>query len=205
MTTRPYKLGRRQLQADRTRTRLVTSARRLLMSKRGLDDFSVDAVARYAGVTRLTIYHQFGSKVDLLEALYDDIARRGKIGPRLAAAFQRTDPVACLDGVADAFVQFWHSQRLLLRRLRSMAVLDPSFKRGRERDQWRRKAVQTAVSRLPAATMSAPPGSEELVNVISMITSFETYDALAGANPDLEKIKKLVRALVSAVLRDMGA
>lgn len=198
--TRPYSLGQRQARADKTRGKLLAAARKLLMTRQGIANFSLDAVARQARVTRLTIYHQFGSKLGLLEALYDDIGQRGGIAARLSSAFRQPDPNDCLDAIADGFVEFWHSQRLVLRRLRGMAALDPAFKRGRERDERRRQAMRAAVERIVAAGKPPPPDPEELVEVLCILTSFETYDALAGATPDLPRIKRLVRRLMRAAI-----
>ena len=76
MTRRGYHLGRRQAAVDRTRARILKAARGLLVA-RGNIAFSIEAVARRARVTRATVYQRFGSRPKLLEALFDDLARRG--------------------------------------------------------------------------------------------------------------------------------
>ena len=48
----------------------------------------MEAVARVADVSRLTVYYQFDSKAGLLEALYNYIARRGEM-ERLAEVFRK--------------------------------------------------------------------------------------------------------------------
>lgn len=197
MTMRNYRLGRRRERADRTRARLVAAARRTLMTREGLANFSLETVARRAGVTRLTVYHQFGSRVGLLEAVYDDLARRGRIAGRLAAAFQLPEPLACLNAVVAAFMEFWNSERIVIRRLRSMAVLDPSFKGATDRDTRRRVAMANALHRL-APQNASPDAVAERASVLAMLTSFETFDALAGEGrqPDLPAITTRVQALV---------
>src|SRR5579863_5630502 len=124
---REYRLGRRQAQAEKTRARLLAAARRILMTRQGLATFGLESVAKRAGVSRLTVYNQFGSRVGLLEALYDDIARRARIAERLGAAFRSPDPQTALHGAVAAFVEFWRGERTVIRRLRSMAVLDATF------------------------------------------------------------------------------
>jgi AcrR family transcriptional regulator len=205
LTVRSYQLGRRRERADRTRARLVAAARRTLMTREGLANFSLEAVARRAGVTRLTVYHQFGSKVGLLEAVYDDLARRGRIAERLAAAFQVPEPGACLNAVVAAFVEFWNSERVVIRRLRSMAVLDPSFKGATDRDTRRRAAMANALQRL---RMNNPAAVEECASVLTMLTSFEAFDALAadGNQPDLPaliaRLQALARFVAEQALRE---
>ena len=75
MSPRSYKLGQREAAIQQTRERILLSARVLLTDRAG--GFTVDSVARYAGVARMTVYYQYGSKRGLLEAVYDDIAARG--------------------------------------------------------------------------------------------------------------------------------
>src|SRR5258708_25726550 len=74
---RPYRLGKRQESIDETRSKMVEAARELILSKQALAGFSIDAVAKQAGVARMTVYNQFGGRRGLLEALFDDIGRRG--------------------------------------------------------------------------------------------------------------------------------
>src|SRR5438093_13007201 len=92
MSPRPYRLGRRKPAAQRTRARVLRAARELLTARAGAEPFSVDAVARRAGVARMTVYHQFGSRRGLLEALLDSFAAGGELPGLLAAALQRLDP-----------------------------------------------------------------------------------------------------------------
>src|SRR5262249_41632805 len=75
---RVYRLGKRQIVADKNRAKIVAAARKLLAG-RGSASFSMDAVAQKAGVARMTVYHQFGSKRELLEALFDHLAGRSLV------------------------------------------------------------------------------------------------------------------------------
>src|SRR6266852_6051769 len=77
MSPRPYRLGQRQAATEQTRARILTAARELLAESSGFSGFSIDTVAHKADVARMTIYHQFGSKIGLLEALSDFLAAYG--------------------------------------------------------------------------------------------------------------------------------
>ena len=66
MTSRPYRLGRRQASVDRTHNRILQAARELVASGEAP---SVGSVAGRAGVSRITVYNQFGSRSGLLEAV----------------------------------------------------------------------------------------------------------------------------------------
>src|SRR5579872_2046609 len=79
MSPRAYRSAAREDAAERNRLRIVAAAGKLLRAK-GAAGFSLDAVARKAHVTRLTVYNQFGSRRRLLEAVFDDHAARGGLG-----------------------------------------------------------------------------------------------------------------------------
>src|SRR5438309_10790916 len=149
MTPRPYRLGRRQPAAQRTRARVLRAARELLTARAGTEPFSVDAVARRAGVARMTVYHQFGSRRGLLEGLFDSFAAGGELPAHLAAAFQRSDPLDSLADVVAAFARFWEAGRPWIRRVRALGVLDPDLGDAVEaRNARRREVVRVVVERL---------------------------------------------------------
>src|SRR5207302_9787300 len=122
MPTKPrhYRLGQRQTSLEQTRARIIAAARELLALPGGLPGFTIDAVAAQAGVARMTLYNQFGSKRGLLEALFDALAARGLVG-RLRAAFACPEPRQALDELVAAFARFWDSDRIVIRRIRGLA------------------------------------------------------------------------------------
>jgi tetracycline repressor-like protein len=66
--TRQYRLGARQASVERTSQAILAAARRLV-AQAPATAVSVGAIARAAGVSRLTIYQRFGSRSGLLAAL----------------------------------------------------------------------------------------------------------------------------------------
>lgn len=68
MSPRPYQLGERAPQVEDTRRRILRAALSLFPSK-GVHNVSVGAVAEAAGVSRGIVYHHFGSKRGLLDAM----------------------------------------------------------------------------------------------------------------------------------------
>src|SRR5262247_3862714 len=88
MNPRAYCSPRRSEDAARTRARIVKAAATTLATGRTM---SLDAVAKKARVTRLTVYNQFGSRRALLEAVFDDLAARGGLH-RIQEAMAVTDP-----------------------------------------------------------------------------------------------------------------
>lgn len=183
MSPRAYRLGQRQVAADRTRARIIEASRELLSAEAGVPGFTIDAVAKQAGVARMTVYYQYSSKRGLLEALFDDLATRSLV-PRLMPALQssESEPLVALKGVVEAFAGFWAAERLVLRRVRSLAALDPDVEESvRARDERRRQILHRLLARLGPARPSPAPQAE-VVDVLHTLTSFETFDTLAGAS-----------------------
>ena len=73
-TARPYRSDLRAEQAEETRERILDAAVRVMA--RGPASVSIPAVAREAGVSIPTIYRHFGTKPELLAAVYPHLARR---------------------------------------------------------------------------------------------------------------------------------
>jgi AcrR family transcriptional regulator len=70
-------VGPRRTQAERTeatRTVLLAAARRLF-AERGYDAVAAEEIVRAAGVTRGALYHHFGGKAELLDAVYELLER----------------------------------------------------------------------------------------------------------------------------------
>jgi AcrR family transcriptional regulator len=201
MCPRPYRAERRKEAAQQTRARIITAARELLSAGGGLSGFTVDAVASQAGVARMTVYYQFGSKGGLLEALFDDLAARGLV-ERLRPALCLPVPLDALDGLVAAFAGFWASDRLVLRRVRALAALDPDFEQAvRARDERRREHLRTILGRLRKGEGRAREGPlDKAVDVLHTLTSFEFFDGLAGTTSGPEEVVALVRRLARAAL-----
>src|SRR5258705_612711 len=77
MPARSYTSSVRTAAAAEKRERVIEAAARSLREDASIASFSLDTVAKAAGVTRLTVYNQFGSRRGFLEAGVDDIARQG--------------------------------------------------------------------------------------------------------------------------------
>jgi AcrR family transcriptional regulator len=201
MSPRPYRLGQRQATTEQTRARIIAAARELLMAGDSFSGFSIDAVARKADVARMTVYHQFGSKIGLLEALSDSLAAHGGM-EQLANAFRRPDPLEALDEYVTVFSRFWNADRLVMRRLRALAALDPDFEQVvRARDERRRQGLHVIVGRLVAQYgRPIPEAFDETVNVLYTLLSFESFDTLAGPTRSIEEVTPMMHRLVYAVL-----
>jgi AcrR family transcriptional regulator len=197
MSPRPYRLGKREEVISESRRRILDAARELLRTTTAYPGFTADAVARRADVARATVYYQFGSKTGLLEAVCDDLAEAGGMAG-LARVFTNSAPEPAIHDFITAFAGFWAADRIVMRRLRALAALDPDVGAViAARDQGRRQGLTVLASRLPA---SAGAAAEQTVQVLFALTSFETFDTLAGPDQDLAAVVPIITRLAEATL-----
>ena len=126
MNPRSYNSPGRDAAASQTRERIVAAAATILGSAKGVEDFSLEAVAKAAGVTRLTVYNQFGSRRAVLEAVFDVVAVRGGLH-RLAEAMTDPDPHAALARIITIFCAFWSFDPGALGLLHAVGSSNPEF------------------------------------------------------------------------------
>lgn len=98
----------RRTQAERseaTRDALIGAARPLF-AKRGYADVGTEEIVRAAGVTRGALYHHFGGKRDLFEAVYERV--ESELAQRIATGALGADaaePLAAMRAGAEMFLQ----------------------------------------------------------------------------------------------------
>ena len=161
----------------------------------------MEAVARRADVSRLTVYYQFGSKVGLLEAIFNDLAARGGMD-RLASAFAQPNGLDALREFVAVFGRFWNSDRLVIRRVRALAALDAEFDEAIVARDTRRLEGASVIVRRLSAERGRPPETaiEEAAGILYTLTSFATFDSLAGQERSIEDVIPLVQNAALAVL-----
>ncbi len=191
-----YRSELRDAAADVTRTRIMQASRRLLTGGKDLPAFSLDAVARAAGVTRLTVYNQFESKRGLLEAVFDDIAERGGLF-ELRSVLTDADAMSSLRGVVAVFCRFWASHDRALAKLAGMTKLDRDIAASlKQRTERRRGVLTVLVKRLPHVREPA-----DLVDILFTLTSFETFEALSVRQRGAAAVEALIWQLVEDSVR----
>jgi AcrR family transcriptional regulator len=194
VSPRGYQSERRSSATKETRSRILEAARAVL-SRAGGAPLTIDAVAELADVARMTIYHQFGSKPGLIAALSDDLASRGGIG-RLPEAFMAPDPMAGLEILVQVFMHLWESERLIVQRLRALSALDPDFSDHEDRNQRRRHAISVLLQRL----MPPPTDLDDKADLLTAMTSFESYETLAVGGRDADATARLISAAIRRLL-----
>jgi AcrR family transcriptional regulator len=175
MTTRSYVSSVRAAGAAEKRLKVLAAANRFLRQEETIAGFSLDAVAKAAGVTRLTVYNQFGSRRGLLEEVFDEIARQGGL-VRLAAVMEDPDPRRGLNELVGIFCAFWSSDPALGRLHDAMAI-DLEFAQAlTARNERRRHNIASLLERM--ADGKRKPEQQDAVDLIFWLTSCPTFRAL---------------------------
>jgi AcrR family transcriptional regulator len=203
MAPRPYSSPVRDAAASAKRARVVEVASQLLREQDSVATVSMEAVATAAGVTRLTVYKQFGSRRGLLEAVFDERAKQGGLG-RIGAAMALENARAGLDQIIEIFCGFWGSDASL-GRLHDAAGLDPEFAQAlAERNERRRKVIGSLIGRLRAGGAEPPPGPDDAVDLLFGLTSFPMYRNLV-ANRSPVAVCNLLKTACAAIVDTMGS
>ena len=195
VSKREYRSDKRESDAAKTRARIVTAAAKNLRSAAGIKGLSLESVAKEAGVTRLTVYKQFGSRHGLLEAVFDDVARRGGLH-RIPEAMAEHDPRVALQRLVSIFCEFWYFNSKMLGQILGASAADPQLERGIfTRNERRRKILATLLSRIVDANEVPPETFAEVVDTLFVLTSHAVFSGLAIDGRSVETVCRLVQDL----------
>ena len=195
MKPRAYRSPKRSADAEETRNKLIAAAFALLTKQTKSGKFSLDAVAKKAGVTRLTVYHQFGSRRALLEAVFDDRAARGGLH-RIPEALSDPDTRAGLMRLIAIFCSFWEFNHVTIGRVVAAGAEDRELAESmRQRNERRRKALTALVGRLPQCKSMSEVKIAEIVDVLFALTSFQFFAELHTGDRTAEDICKIIQRL----------
>lgn len=192
---RRYQSRLRAEQAEVTRARILDAAIRVMAA--GVATVSVPAVARAAGVSVPTVYRHFGTKGDLLAALYPHAERRAGLG---ALAVPRA-----LDDVRDAV-------RAICERIESLddlaraAMASPAAEEARRlsmprRLEYGRRLVEEAAPKLASEDRDR---IARLLAVLLTSASLRAWRDHLGASVDqvADDIDWVLRAAIDAARTD---
>lgn len=193
---RAYRSAKRARGRERTREKIVAAAE-CLLHERGWEKFSVEAVARTAGVTRLTVYNQFGDRRALLEAVFDEHAARGGL-QEIASAMQLDDPRAALCRVIEIFCAFW-ARSGPIQGVMAAAMADSELARAiHERNERRRELLGVIVGAMVKRGEVTRRSGDRLVDTLFALTSFAFYRELSASRLGSKGACAVVAELVSA-------
>jgi AcrR family transcriptional regulator len=185
---RAYRLGKRQPEIDRTRAAILSAARQVVIELGARA--SVGKVAEQAGVSRLTVYNQFGSRAGLLEALADHPG----LGPRSQAAMRSgSDPADELEIRIGQACAAWATDPGLYRQLDALHQGNDV-----QSDQNR------ALAEMLAAHDLLRPGCsiKEAEDVIGILVSFPAFDRLhKSGRRSPAAVAQILLGMASGVIR----
>jgi AcrR family transcriptional regulator len=203
MPTRKYVSTVRSAAAEEKRERVLSAASRLLREGRSISGVSVEAVAKSAGVTRLTVYNQFHSRRGLLEEVFDRIAGTGGLG-RIAEAMSMTDPASAIERIVQIFCEFWDHDPAI-GRLSEASGSDPEFAQAiDERNERRRKVLTVLVGRLVERQKVQKVRAREVVDLIFALTSYPMFALLRKPGRPASKVCAMIQQTCRLVLVENG-
>lgn len=141
----------KRTQAERTKTTrdaLIEGAR-TLFAERGYVDVGTEEIVRAAGVTRGALYHHFGGKRDLFEAVYERV--ESELAQRIAAGALgsgATSPLEAMRAGAEMFLQAATEPEA-----QQIALLDGPSVLGW--DRWREIAAEHGLGLIEATLQAA--------------------------------------------------
>jgi AcrR family transcriptional regulator len=173
VATRPYTTRRGRSPESVAR---VLDAAEHLLAEGTFHTATMDELAAAAGVSRATVFNRFGSKLGVLEALYD----RSVASPEMQAireALVLEDPVAALEAVIEAVCAIWEALGVLLAQLKAIAVLEPGALVLIEQQQKDQRADLRGLTRRLARAGRLGPGLSEAraTAALHMLTSLESF------------------------------
>jgi len=146
----------KRTQAERTKAtrEALIEAARALFTERGYDDVGTEEIVRAAGVTRGALYHHFGDKASLLEAVYERIeAESTERVARVVLGSELHSPLEAMKAGVEAFLDECGEPEL-----RQIALHDAPAVLGWER--WREIGAANGLGLIEASLAAAIEAGE---------------------------------------------
>ncbi|MGO9873564.1 MAG: TetR/AcrR family transcriptional regulator [Acidimicrobiia bacterium] len=185
---------RREL-VSATRTRIIDAAARLLR-ERGANSFSMDVLAKEAGVARATVYEHFRSKRVVLDELASSTSRSLALAPQGSRV---GDPLTALRGLLGAVCRHWTEHETTVRELRSLAAATGTDTRPEAVDAEYLRCIVGGLS--AAGHLRTHWSTDDAVDALALLTSFATYEQLRGpALRNAAQIEAVLAKLAVAIV-----
>ncbi len=143
-------------QIGAVRERILGAAWAMIEAGR-LSELTMAAVAKDAGVSRQTVYVQFGTRAGLLVALVRERDLANPRGRQLARALETADPVAALAGLTRVLARWWRDIHPIAQALYAASLTDEGARAAWEDRMAHMQALtEPIVRRLDDAGLLAP-------------------------------------------------
>jgi hypothetical protein len=132
----------------------------------------------------------------VLEALFNWLAiRGGNYGPEgLEKALGGPDPLEGLRMMFQVMARYYSADRMVKRRVHALAALQPDVGQALAlREERRRRRIRTLLERIATTRAPwAPARRDELEQLLFAMTSFESFDLLAGPHRSFTEVAPLL-------------
>ena len=204
MSPRAYRLGERAPRVEETRRQILGAALKLFPA-RGVHGVSIEAVANAAGVSRGIVYHHFGSKQGLLDAMNLYLMHDARLD-RVWAAAQHEDAVTGLREFLKETCRFHSKTASAIHIGRYLALTDADARKSFEASYIRARKLFLSglVARLADEGHLHPEWSrEDAVEALMVLTSAESFDSLVRyAKRSLTEGAALLSRMATVFLTD---
>jgi AcrR family transcriptional regulator len=177
-----------------TRTRIVDAAGRLTRD-RGASGFSMDVLAKEAGVARATVYEHFRSKRSVLDELASSIARTVTMDEARAPT---ADPLVALRDILGAVCRHWAEHEERMNGLRTLTALTGGDQGAEGIDDKQLRRLMEALSE--SGQMRAHWTIDEATDALGALTSYATYERLRRAPRTPEQVEAVLAKLVVSIV-----
>lgn len=204
MSQRSYESPARAAAAAVKRERMVSAAMALLRAEDNPAGMSLDAVAKAAGVTRLTVYNQFGSRRGLLEAVLDKLASEAGFD-KVASVMALPDPFEAFDQLVELICRAW-ARDVLMARLHAVAAVDPEFREAMNlRMDRRRVAIGALVQRMASGKEVDQQRCGDVLDLLCTMTSYAVFAALRTPERSPDLIAAMMKSACATSLAWLAA
>lgn len=177
-----------------TRTRIVDAAGRLTR-ERGANGFSMDVLAKEAGVARATVYEHFRSKRAVLDELASSIARTVTMDESRSAT---TDPLVGLRDLLGQVCRHWAEHEERMNGLRTLTAITGGEQGGEGIDD---KQLRRLVDGLASTGQMRTHWSvDEATDALGALTSYSTYERLRRAPRTPDQVEAVLAKLVVSIV-----
>jgi AcrR family transcriptional regulator len=177
-----------------TRTRILEAAGRLA-HERGPGGFSMDLLAKEAGVARATVYEHFRSKRAVLDALAASAAQSVALE---AANGADIDPLRALRDTLSEVCRHWADNERTMREFRTLAAMTGAEANG---DAIDRASLRKLVDALSAGGhLRGHWSTDDATDALGVLTSYDTFDRLRAGSRSPEQVESLLARLAISIV-----
>ena len=177
-----------------TRARIVEAAGRLTR-ERGPNGFSMDLLAKEAGVARATVYEHFRSKRAVLDELASSISRTIVLDEQRGGM---ADPLLALRDMLGDVCRHWAEHEERMRGLRTLNALTGGDHASDGVDEKQLRRLVEALS--AAGQLRAHWSIDEAVDALAALTSYSTYERLRRAPRSPDQVEAVLAKLAVAIV-----